>query len=170
MPRYYGDPAKRAEIRTWSGFRSVRHNPRTGTFVVVLDAYLAGLSDPEDPYDLRWATVCDDHDRLVLHDTIRLAESHAADPEGWCGVCAGTEEPEPEEETMSTNEQPDYLADGLVEASVGRWYDSRGRRGVSVTFSDRPAIRVEMTAVEMIELATDLMIEARKAFPKEEDR
>lgn len=60
----------------------------TGTIVGVYKALEAGLED------YGYATVCEDHGRLVIHDTRRLAFSHASQPEGWCGVCNGTEEPD----------------------------------------------------------------------------
>lgn len=77
--------ARRADIRTYAGFRSVRRNPRTGTFIVVLDDREQG--DESDPDVGRWTTLCDDHGTLIFHDTLRLAEWHAADPEGWCEEC-----------------------------------------------------------------------------------
>jgi hypothetical protein len=55
------------------------------TLVGVYDARQAGLEDSG------FATVCEAHGRLVIHDSRRLAASHATDPRGWCGVCNGTE-------------------------------------------------------------------------------
>lgn len=57
----------------------------TGTLVGVYRANDAGLEDRG------WASVCETHSRLVIHDTRKLAEYHASCPEGWCGICNGSE-------------------------------------------------------------------------------
>lgn len=82
-----------AEARELAGCRQAHYARENGALVVVLGPE-AGLDD--DP-ELPWWTVCLDHDRLVGHPTLALARSHAADPEGWCGVCAGTEDPDKED-------------------------------------------------------------------------
>lgn len=69
--------------------RQQRHCRKTGVMVSIYDA-----RHPDSVFDRdggRWVTFCEDHGRLVNHDTLRLARSHAADSTGWCGVCAGTE-------------------------------------------------------------------------------
>lgn len=71
---------RRAEARTYAGFRSVRTSPLTGTTIVVLNSDEAGL-------DGAWTTLCDEHAFAISHDTRRLAEYHAADPLGWCETC-----------------------------------------------------------------------------------
>lgn len=66
------------------GLRFARTN---GALVGVYHAGDAGYeSDPTNP----WATVCEDHSSIVLHGNRALAESHAADPEGWCEPCRST--------------------------------------------------------------------------------
>lgn len=39
----------------------------------------------------RWQTVCEDHGYLISHQTLALARHHAPDPDGWCGICNGSE-------------------------------------------------------------------------------
>lgn len=34
-----------------------------------------------------WYTICDEHGGAVGHATRRLAQYHAADPQGWCEYC-----------------------------------------------------------------------------------
>lgn len=65
--------------------RQERRNRASGTVVQVLD--LAHPDAEFDAADGRWATVCTDHGSICVHDSIHLAESHAAYPE-WCGDCA----------------------------------------------------------------------------------
>lgn len=72
-----------------AGLRSIAVRRSTGTLVGVYQAQEAGLEDDADAG--RYATVCEPHSRLVLHDTRQLAEDHATCPEGWCGVCSGSE-------------------------------------------------------------------------------
>jgi len=81
--------ARIAEARTWAGFRQAHYARTTGALVVVLDDREAGL-DSGDCVG-RWVTLCDDHDRLVFHETLETACSQASDPGGWCGVCNGSE-------------------------------------------------------------------------------
>lgn len=72
-----------------AGLRRVRFARSTGTLVAVYASDEAGIeSDP----DLPFTTVCEEHGRLVCHETLALAEHHATDPAGWCGVCNGTEQ------------------------------------------------------------------------------
>ena len=83
---------RRAEARTWAGYRSAAFARTTGTLVVVLNGHEAGYASGTDPV---WYTHCADHGVHVGHPTLALARWHAADPEGWCGVCNGTDEPDP---------------------------------------------------------------------------
>jgi hypothetical protein len=57
--------------------------------VTVISEAEAGL----DP-DMKWWTICEDHDRLVGHYTKADAVSMAASPLTWCEVCNGNEEPD----------------------------------------------------------------------------
>lgn len=75
-----------AEARTWAGYRSAHFNQQTGTLIVIVDAWVAGL-ETEAPGEPRWATICDAHDSLVLHYTLADARNHAAAPAGWCEPC-----------------------------------------------------------------------------------
>lgn len=56
----------------------------TGTLVGVYNSGQAGLED--DP-SCSWATVCEEHNTLICHPSLKLALSHSADPEGWCQFC-----------------------------------------------------------------------------------
>ncbi len=56
----------------------------TGTRVGVYHAEQSGLdNDPEYP----WITVCEEHDVLCSHPTLKIAKDHAVDPTGWCHLC-----------------------------------------------------------------------------------
>jgi len=56
----------------------------TGTLVGLYHGDQSGIeSDPEVP----WTTVCEEHNTLVCHRTLRLARDHAPDPTGWCQEC-----------------------------------------------------------------------------------
>lgn len=63
---------------------------QTGTFVTVYGRDELSFDDSELP----WWTFCDEHERLVGHETRRAAESWAASPMTWCEVCNGNEIPE----------------------------------------------------------------------------
>jgi len=52
------------------------------------------------------------------------------------------------------------------DGTVVRYLDSRGVKGVAVHLGDGTHVVIPMTADEMIDLATDLMIEARKVAPR----
>jgi len=76
-----------------AGFEGCVQRSRTrqsGTIVGVYHGAQAGLDDTGDP-NVKWFTVSEDHNRLVGHPTLELARSHASDPQGWCGVCNGSE-------------------------------------------------------------------------------
>jgi hypothetical protein len=46
----------------------------------------AGMeADPVNP----WVTVCEAHHSVAAHSSLALAQSHAADPRGWCEDCRG---------------------------------------------------------------------------------
>lgn len=68
---------------------TTRKNHQTGTMITIVSEKEAQLDA-----DLKWWTICDDHDRLVGHYTKADAIAHSADPKGWCGVCNGTETPD----------------------------------------------------------------------------
>jgi hypothetical protein len=56
----------------------------TGTLVGIYDALAAGMeSDPALP----WATVCEVHNNLVCHPSLRLAKANAPYPAEWCQEC-----------------------------------------------------------------------------------
>jgi hypothetical protein len=76
--------ALEAERRSRAGCIQLRRARSTGTLVGVYRAGEAGLED-EPGYP--WATVCEEHATLIVHETRALAVSHAAAPEGWCEEC-----------------------------------------------------------------------------------
>ena len=76
--------ARRAEARSFAGFRSASIARSTGTLVLVLDGEPAGL----DTEGGRWQTICDDHGGICSHDTLALASSFASAPEQFCESCA----------------------------------------------------------------------------------
>lgn len=86
-----------AEAHDYTGFRSAHFARSTGTLVTVVDGYEAGLESP-DTGGPRWFTTCEDHNRLVGHDTLVLATYHASAPEEWCGVCGGQEPADDEDD------------------------------------------------------------------------
>jgi hypothetical protein len=56
----------------------------TGTLVGIYHGEQSGMeSDPDVP----WVTVCEAHNTLVGHPSLRLARHHAPDPTGWCQDC-----------------------------------------------------------------------------------
>ena len=61
---------------------TTRKNRQTGTMITVVSEKEAHL----DP-DLKWWTICEDHYRLVGHDTKALAISWASEPSTWCNDC-----------------------------------------------------------------------------------
>ena len=65
---------------------TTRKNRQTGTMITVVSEKEAHL----DP-DLKWWTICEDHYRLVGHNTKALAISWASEPKTWCEVCNGTD-------------------------------------------------------------------------------
>lgn len=67
-----------------AGCVSQRRSRLTCHLVGVYHAEQAGLDD--DP-SCKWFTVCEHHNMLVGHSTLTLAQSHAADPTGWCEPC-----------------------------------------------------------------------------------
>lgn len=66
-----------------AGAVECRRNRASGTTITLYRAAEAGMEDdPEFP----WATVCEDHNMLVLHPTRSLARQGMAWPE-WCEEC-----------------------------------------------------------------------------------
>lgn len=70
-----------------AGCVQMRRARSTGRMVGVYHGPTAGMDDDEGRAP--WSTVCEDHGYVCAHGTRRLAEAHAAHPEGWCEVCAG---------------------------------------------------------------------------------
>lgn len=52
------------------------------TLIGIYDAAEAGMEEGGG-----YATVCELHSTLVIHETRALAEHHASDPFGWCEPC-----------------------------------------------------------------------------------
>jgi hypothetical protein len=71
-----------------AGLVQLRVAQDTKGLVGVYNAVEAGLDE------WGYATVCEAHAHLVIHDTRSLAEYHASDPKGWCGPCRGESEGE----------------------------------------------------------------------------
>lgn len=67
----------------WAGQRECRKNPRTKTWVVLVDVNEAKL----DPCSGRWATICDIHSTICNHETQATARFFLAAPEEWCEFC-----------------------------------------------------------------------------------
>lgn len=81
-----------ADARTWAGYRTAAFARESGTLVVVVDGFAAGLEVDElldacGERTPRWFTICDDHGSCVGHTTLVLARAHAANPTGWCENC-----------------------------------------------------------------------------------
>lgn len=72
-----------------AGLVQLRVARSTGVLVGVYDAVAAGLED------FGWATVCEPHSGLVIHDTRALAVWHAPAPEGWCEGCQALDAGDP---------------------------------------------------------------------------
>jgi hypothetical protein len=70
-----------------------RKSRQTGTVIVLVKAEEAGF----DPAGGPWVTYCEDHGRLVNHQTRRLAERFMADPLCWCEICNGNEQAHPDD-------------------------------------------------------------------------
>lgn len=73
-----------------AGCVQTRRARATGARVSVYRGDQAGLDD--DDGRAPWSTVCEDHNTIVAHPTLRLAKAHAADPEGWCEGCVAAAE------------------------------------------------------------------------------
>jgi hypothetical protein len=72
----------------YAGLREWRRSRLTGRIVGIYD----GLAADMDTEAGRWQTVCEDHNTICSHATLALARAHAADPAGWCEVCAAEAE------------------------------------------------------------------------------
>lgn len=72
-----------------AGLVKTVRNRLTHRLVSIYRSAAAGIED--DPA-LPYTTVCEDHGRIICHQSLRYARRHLSDPAGWCGVCAGTEE------------------------------------------------------------------------------
>ena len=57
-----------------------RKSRSSGAVIEVIDNRSQEFMDD----DLRWYTLCRDHSNLVGHETRKLAEAWASQPEGWC--------------------------------------------------------------------------------------
>lgn len=61
-----------------------RKTRQTKTIVGVYQSEQAGMeSDPALP----WATVCETHNMIVCHPSLKTAMSHASQPQDWCEYC-----------------------------------------------------------------------------------
>lgn len=67
----------------WAGYRASTRARSTGTVVVVVDGRAQGL----DTEGGRWSTICDDHDWIVAHETLKQAVGFMRHPEEWCEPC-----------------------------------------------------------------------------------
>lgn len=76
---------RRADARTWSGYRSAHFARSTGTMVVVVRNDEARLDDSDG--ELPYSTICADHMEVIAHPTLALARYHAAAPDEWCETC-----------------------------------------------------------------------------------
>ena len=65
-----------------AGLKQSRKCRATGTRISIYDAVPAGLCDEGG----RWQTVCEDHGSICSHETLALAQHHAAWP-AWCTDC-----------------------------------------------------------------------------------
>jgi hypothetical protein len=59
---------------------------RNGAVVGVYNCHQSGMeTDPATP----WASVCEDHNTICCHSSLKLALYHAVEPDGWCEPCRG---------------------------------------------------------------------------------
>ena len=66
-----------------AGCVSISKAHSTGTRVGIYNNAQAGMCDEGGP----WSTVCEDHGRVMAHDSITLAKDFASSPEEWCEQC-----------------------------------------------------------------------------------
>lgn len=67
-----------------AGCVQLRRARETGYLVGVYHCEQAEM-DGDEGY--QWATVCEEHNTVVIHSSLRLAKDHAAAPTGWCEAC-----------------------------------------------------------------------------------
>ena len=58
---------------------------QTKTGITVARAVEVGFDS--DNGDCEWYTICETHNQMTGHPTRKLADSHSADPCGWCEPC-----------------------------------------------------------------------------------
>lgn len=64
-----------------AGLVQLRTAQQTGTLVGVYEAVAAGIDE------FGYATVCEEHGELMIHETRALAVWHATTPREWCSEC-----------------------------------------------------------------------------------
>lgn len=67
-----------------SGCVSQAKSRITGMLVGIYHGEQSGM---ESDQDTPWQTVCEQHNTLVGHASLKLAREHAPDPTGWCEEC-----------------------------------------------------------------------------------
>lgn len=65
-----------------------RRNRITGAHIAVIDARRDPGQNWQEDEGGRWVTWCDRHETFMQHETRSEATWQAADPTGWCGMCA----------------------------------------------------------------------------------
>ena len=63
-----------------AGLVGLSHARQNDALIGLYHGPTAGLEGP-------WVTICEKHNQHVAHPNRLLAESHMADPEGWCRKC-----------------------------------------------------------------------------------
>lgn len=69
-----------------SGCVVQKKSRQTGTLVGVYNSEQSEVGDVGDS-STAWMTVCEEHNVLVGHSSLKLALYHSSDPEGWCESC-----------------------------------------------------------------------------------
>jgi hypothetical protein len=82
---------RRADARTWAGYRHASFARSTGTLVVLVHSAEQGIED--DP-DLPWTLLCDDHDSCVCFERQSDAWACMSQPEMFCDDCRDLTEPQ----------------------------------------------------------------------------
>jgi len=76
--------AKEYSLNGYLGLVETGKCRQTGTRTSVYNADQAGI---DDDAEYKWATVCEDHGTLILHESVSGAIRFRAYPTNWCEEC-----------------------------------------------------------------------------------